>query len=766
MRHLITYICIALLLLAGLPTTQAQSPSANAGADRSALVNETIVLNGSASTGGFDGLQVDGRHSYRWDFGYGGWTWEGGLTAPIAYPTAGTYTATLTVCNSGGTCVTDTATITVSAITEGSVTTIGDSGNPVTNGTNLCNAISTLASADNPVIQVTAGVIYRRSPSSSCDLPNRTGAGYLTIRTSAHASLPNDTTRVFPVDASNMAIMETGVHVNNSSQNSSVAIFRAVTQASPAHHYRFVGLHFRKTFPTLEYINPDAFLDFGVGSPTALSQLPHHIQIDRCFVDGGSATSGTTRGIAVKASDVAIVNSYIYRIKQQGGSDMQAIWVGMGERIAAINNYLNAATENFLTGGNDITVRLTEGTAQATGNDSTHIRLAASESSVNDFYTGKGIYINSGTGACCVGPAPGTYGRVIIDYDGATRTATVDPAFTVIPNSTSVYRIGDHVPTDLVIRRNHMPKELGWRSGDAAYYGVNFVVKNSFELKQCLRCSVQGNLIEEHWMEDQNWSTVLTVKNQSGRQPWARNSYIDYAHNKSLRVGNCFQILVSDWAAPSLGTDHLLIRHNICSGVSFYDGAGGFDQYAVIQDSQTFGALTMVGDRIMFVRNSTDMEGFDGKGRMLELGEVSRLQNFVLYGNIGQANFTKGGLTGSAALAAASGGGAGSYSVTKNGFYLPTGSNPADNTTMSTLAAVKYTSTSTHNLKLLSDSPFLTVGPAGGRAGADTDTVDTLTIGAVIGVWGDEPTPTPTPTPTPGTSTCKWSTSPPCTPNP
>src|SRR5687767_6315995 len=136
-------------------------PTVTAGPDKTVFVNEPFSMDGSASSGIFDGVQTDGRYSDRWDWGYGGWTYEGGSIAPGVYPTTGSFTVTHTGCNSAGECASDTATVTVNAIVEGAVTTVPDTGNPVTNGTNLCNEVARRAGHDNPVIEVTAGVIYR-----------------------------------------------------------------------------------------------------------------------------------------------------------------------------------------------------------------------------------------------------------------------------------------------------------------------------------------------------------------------------------------------------------------------------------------------------------------------------------------------------------------------------------------------------------------------------------------------------------------------------
>ena len=73
------------------------------------------------------------------------------------------------------------------------------------------------------------------------------------------------------------------------------------------------------------------------------------------------------------------------------------------------------------------------GTASAGG--STTITLAGGASSTDDFYNGQGIYIKSGTGE--------NQSKLITDYDGATKVATVGSSWDTNPDNTSVYTIGD-----------------------------------------------------------------------------------------------------------------------------------------------------------------------------------------------------------------------------------------------------------------------------------------------------------------------------------
>lgn len=618
-------------------------PVADAGPDRTAQIHETVALDGSNSTSGFDGLQTDGRHSYRWDFGYGGYTWEGGPIGPVAYPVAGTFPATLTVCAASGACATDTANVTVSAITLGSETVLTDTGNSATNLTNLQAAIDGATATNNKVITLPAGFVAR----GNLILKRRTALNYCTIRTANYASLPGSTSRVSPANLSNMAILE--INVDGDIVNT------PTTSTSPANYYYFLGICFRKGTSTNTYTH--AFVALGWGDEVALNQLTNHIIFDRCYFDGGSTTSDTKVGLRIRASDVAVVNSYFYRFKGVG-LETQAVLVLMGERLNFTNNYMQGGSENFMVGGGD-------------------------------------------------------------------------------PS------ISGHVPIDIVFRRNMLEKDLGWRSGDPSYYGVNLSIKNLFELKLGKRVSVQGNLFTEHWQEDQNYAITVTVRNQDGAATWSEIAYLDFAHNKIHKVGRGMSIAATDDLEVSQHTNHILVRHNIFTGIAYYTNLGQQYQTFLLGGQESSG--TKHGfDKVYIIRTSTDQNGnpLDGVGRWVEWGPSINNTNCVFRGNVAQGFINSDlGTKGDAAMQSACS--STSYTVTKNGFYRSSGTNPTDNTTVSTITDVLYTNLAGFNLKLAAGSPFLTTGLSGGRAGADTDTVDALTSGTITGVWA---------------TVCNWST--------
>jgi hypothetical protein len=78
------------------------------------------------------------------------------------------------------------------------------------------------------------------------------------------------------------------------------------------------------------------------------------------------------------------------------------------------------------------TLYMIRGNTAADG-DTTEIELDASASAVNDFYNNAVVILTGGTG---IGQA-----RTITDYVGATKVATVSPAWDTVPDATSVFMI-------------------------------------------------------------------------------------------------------------------------------------------------------------------------------------------------------------------------------------------------------------------------------------------------------------------------------------
>jgi len=164
------------------------------------------------------------------------------------------------------------------------------------------------------------------------------GASYVTVRSALpDAQLPATGTRMTPSLAANLARL---VSPNGDA---------AIRTAPGAHHWRLFALEVRGASG-----GGGDLIRLGDGSDQQRSfgDVPHDLVIDRCYIHGSPGVS-QKRGVALNSASTSVLNSWISDIKASG-QDSQAIagWNGPGP-FSIRNNYLEAAGENFMTGGAD-----------------------------------------------------------------------------------------------------------------------------------------------------------------------------------------------------------------------------------------------------------------------------------------------------------------------------------------------------------------------------------------------------------------------------
>jgi cellulose synthase/poly-beta-1,6-N-acetylglucosamine synthase-like glycosyltransferase len=266
--------------------------------------------------------------------------------------------------------------------------------------------------------------------------------------------------------------------------------------------------------------------------------------------------------------------------------------------------------------------------------------------------------------------------------------------------------IRDLVPADIEIQRNHFAKPLRWKIGHETFEGVEWAVKNLFELKNARRVRIDGNLFEYNWPHGQNGFAILfTVRNQDGGAPWSIVEDVGFVNNVVRHVGSGINVLGRDDNHPSQRVRRLEIDNNL-----FLDVGGSWGKGRLFQ--------LLEGTSDVFIHHNTSLQ----TGGLLFGGDGAAHTGFVFENNIALNHPT--GISGS-------GTGAGIPALNR---YFPAsvvrrnvivGGNasdyPPDNFFPATLDDVGFTAPGRGSFRLTGRSRYAHAGTDGRGPGADID---------------------------------------------
>jgi biofilm PGA synthesis N-glycosyltransferase PgaC len=184
-------------------------------------------------------------------------------------------------------------------------------------------------------------------------------------------------------------------------------------------------------------------------------------------------------------------------------------------------------------------------------------------------------------------------------------------------------KIADLVPSDIEIVHNHLSKPLRWRKGDPSFEGVEWSVKNLFELKNARRVLVDGNLLEYNWPQAQNGFAILfTVRNQDGAAPWSTIEDVAFTNNLVRHVAAGINMLGRDDNNPSQQAKRIAIRNNV-----FLDVGGKWGNGRLFQMLDGMSAVTIDHNTafqtgsVLFGGDHAPHTGFVFQNNVMMLGE-------------------------------------------------------------------------------------------------------------------------------------------------
>ena len=369
-------------------------------------------------------------------------------------------------------------------------------------------------------------------------VPNPAPPGFnpwIYIRSSAYASLLPPGSRVSPSQANLMPKIVTqdeqpAIHTGYDRSINWVADYPCSPSPGdgcPAHHYRFVGIEITSQLNTMQGCTqsgcPAGFPKFLASLvllmtmdvvQQSLSLVPTDFVFDRCYIHG-TPTDNVWRAITVNSARTAVIDSYLSEFHDRY-YDTSAImgWNGPGP-FKIVNNYLEAAGENVMFGGNDATIP----------------NLVPSDIEIRGNHFFKPLSWR--------GPTQWPANQ----WHSWTYSDLGDPSF---------------VSADPCPNQNPPSPPL---LTTACYWRV----KNDFELKNAQYVLVEGNIFENSWVgwDQDGFAIVFTPRNQSGGNPWAIVADVTVRNNVIRRTVNGVFLLGQDTNYPSQQLQRVLIQNNL-----------------------------------------------------------------------------------------------------------------------------------------------------------------------------------------------------------
>ena len=280
--------------------------------------------------------------------------------------------------------------------------------------------------------------------------------------------------------------------------------------------------------------------------------------------------------------------------------------------------------------------------------------------------------------------------------------------------------ITDLVPADIDIAQNHFYKPLTWKADDPSYAGIDWSIKNVFELKNARRVLFRCNVLENNWADSQvGFAVLFTPRGENGAAPWAVVEDVTFVKNLVTGTASGINVLGKDDGGPSGITSRILIQDNLLIDVNGPNWGGGSGwMYQMLSGAQQ-----------VKIDHNTGMQSSS-----LLVADGDPTTEFVFTNNIGPHNdygvFGSGSSPGNASLTQYFPGAVFLKNVIPG---APSANYPSDNFYPATMDEVGFLDAATGDYRLDPSSPYAAAGSDGRDCGADIDALMQGIAGVVSG---------------------------------
>jgi Peptidase family C25 len=120
------------------------------------------------------------------------------------------------------------------------------------------------------------------------------------------------------------------------------------------------------------------------------------------------------------------------------------------------------------------------------------------------------------------------------------------------------------MPADVTFRFNYLSKPVSWRS-------QGWRIKNLIELRNAVRVTIDGNVLEHNGTASAAGSAVLVMpRSVEGAAPWSRVEHVQFTNNSVRHMPAAINII-----DPERTANDIVVRNNLFTDVSAASGGAG-----------------------------------------------------------------------------------------------------------------------------------------------------------------------------------------------
>lgn len=279
--------------------------------------------------------------------------------------------------------------------------------------------------------------------------------------------------------------------------------------------------------------------------------------------------------------------------------------------------------------------------------------------------------------------------------------------------------INGAIPSGIQVLRNYFFKPLSWKKNSPSYAGKPWWIKNHFEIKNAQRVTLDGNIFENVWEDQQSgFAILLALMTESGAVPWTVDQDITITNNIVRHASSGINISGCD-SNGICGGRRITIRNNLFEDINSVAWGGYGRLFQVLNKAESVSITHNTGfqsSSVVFSDGLVPNTGFVFENNLAPENGYGIVGSGMGIGNTALAYYFPGSLVTGNLLST------GNASVYPAGNFFPPSIRDAG-----------FVNMGSGDYRIAATSPYRNAATDGKAVGVDMDALEAATASTISG---------------------------------